>query len=836
MRLVSLRLINFRQHADSTLAFDDGLTGIIGPNGSGKTTVLEGIAWALYGNAAARGTRDSIRFTRAPARSSVRVELEFDLSGHRYRIVRSLTSAEVYLDGAQAPIANSITAVSELLARRIGMSRQEFFNTYFTGQKELNVMAAMTAPERAQFLSRVLGYEKLRAAQNLVRDRRKLLVAELAGLKAGMPDPDAVWRQLAEAESRLAAARTRSEESELRRDEAAVRLEQVAPEWVRVQGERDRLQELLGELRVAEGEATTHREALERVTRELASVAAARADVERLAALLAPLPGLRQQLVALDALATAEGRRQALADTERNLAEEVARLDERRARLATAPDFERETAALLSVRRAESEQVQEEFAREHTAWVRDQQEAQTKLEALRQQFADAQTQRDRVEALGPESPCPTCTRPLGANFGTVIDSLDEQLDTLRATGLYYKSRIKQLEGEPETVATLGERRRTLVTEVAQLERRMAKCQAAVQELAQLDRDLGGKRTRLDDVRRGIAALPLGYDAALHAETRAEVTRLAPLESQRMRAEALVSREGEALATRERTVEALARVGARVADLEERRARVAFSEDAFSSLRAAFERASADARAAELAAVAAQGEAVNARQQLEAAERARTELARLQARLDELSRDKRLHDELDRAYSDLRTDLNFQLRPELSEIASGFLDELTDARYSELELDDQYNVVVLEEGVPKPVISGGEEDLANLVLRLAISQMIADRAGQSFSLLILDEVFGSLDETRRANVVELLRRLHDRFEQVIVITHIEDVREGLDRVIRVRYDEERGSSVVTQEDGDGADGATAALVGPRALGATFERAGASRTGRRAEEVA
>jgi exonuclease SbcC len=51
------------------------------------------------------------------------------------------------------------------------------------------------------------------------------------------------------------------------------------------------------------------------------------------------------------------------------------------------------------------------------------------------------------------------------------------------------------------------------------------------------------------------------------------------------------------------------------------------------------------------------------------------------------------------------------------------------------------------------------------------------------------VFGSLDDVRRHNVVELLRHLHDRFEQVIVITHIESVREGLDRVLTVRYDEE-----------------------------------------------
>jgi DNA repair protein SbcC/Rad50 len=162
--------------------------------------------------------------------------------------------------------------------------------------------------------------------------------------------------------------------------------------------------------------------------------------------------------------------------------------------------------------------------------------------------------------------------------------------------------------------------------------------------------------------------------------------------------------------------------------------------------------------------------------------------------------KRMHEELDRAYNDLRSDLNHQLRPELSELASAFLAELTDGRYDELELDDEYNILVLEDGRPKPVISGGEEDLANLVLRLAISQMIAERAGQPFSLLILDEIFGSLDELRRASVLELLRRLNDRFEQVILITHIDSVRDMLDHVITVRYDPEQGSSTVVQHDG------------------------------------
>ncbi len=107
---------------------------------------------------------------------------------------------------------------------------------------------------------------------------------------------------------------------------------------------------------------------------------------------------------------------------------------------------------------------------------------------------------------------------------------------------------------------------------------------------------------------------------------------------------------------------------------------------------------------------------------------------------------------------------------------------------------------------KPVVSGGEEDLLHLVLRLAISQMVAERAGQPLSLLILDEIFGSLDEQRRHNVVALLRGLADRFPQVVLITHIDSVREGVDRVLRVEQVAETGASVVTEDPMtlDGAD--------------------------------
>ncbi len=224
----------------------------------------------------------------------------------------------------------------------------------------------------------------------------------------------------------------------------------------------------------------------------------------------------------------------------------------------------------------------------------------------------------------------------------------------------------------------------------------------------------------------------------------------------------------------------------------------FSDAEYRQAKDRYDRAVGALREAELAVVEARGELNRAEDDLAEAKRRVAERAQRERQIAALKARQRLHNELDRAFSDLRGELNARMRPEIAELASGFLADLTDGRYDELELTEDYTLTILEGGVPKPVISGGEEDIASLVLRLAISQMIAERAGQPLSLLVLDEIFGSLDEARRLHVVGLLRRLADRFPQVILITHIEQVREGLDRVIRVDFDPARGASVVRDD--------------------------------------
>ncbi len=795
MKLHRLKMINFRQHAKTELILTSGITGIIGPNGSGKTTILEAIAWALYGNGAIRGTRDSIRFVGAAPRTQVEVELEFELAGHRYRVTRGLTTAAVYLDGSQHAIANSISGVNDLLQRRLGMTKSEFFSTYFTGQKELSVMASMGPTERAQFLSRVLGYERLRLAQDLIREQRRMIGAEITGLRSGMPDTETIERNVSEAESRLVEVIASSNDAGGKHAMALRELSEVTPKWEAIQKQREQLQRVLSDIALQEQESANVSAQIARIDKELTEIGPAEQEVVRLNEVVRPLAGYEAEVKELDEQFRQQGRRRTLIENAKILSEEMLALRERHSKLEQAPVLEEEVTLQLESKRKELEDVQTRLDQLRTEWVRDKQEAETKLGELRRQYGDAKSQRDQVVSLGADGICPTCNRKLGETFSTVVDQLNEQLQTLQVDGQYYRNRGEQLEKQPAELAPMEESRRLLMSEVAALEKKLTKIQIAVQELPLVFKELAAKELRLSETEKEIELLPANYDSARHQMVRGEIDRLAPLNKRLIQLSTAMERIPALQSDRDRLFLARETADVRLKELAVERASSAYSEMEYTRLRDSFEKGSQLARSTELAVVSAQGDVRSAQRVLDDAQAAQLEYKRVAESLKKLMDGRRLHDELDRTFADLRTDLNLQLRPELSDLASSFLAELTDDRYTHLELDNNYSILIFEDGRSKPVISGGEEDLANLVLRLAISQMIAERAGQAFSLLILDEVFGSLDVNRRDNVVELLRRIQDRFEQVILITHIDSIRDGVDQVIEVRHDEESGSSVV-----------------------------------------
>jgi exonuclease SbcC len=799
VKLRAIQLTNFRQHASTTIEFGPGIIGIIGPNGTGKTTILEAIAWALYGNDAARGRRDSIRFARADAKAPVRVALDFELGPHRYRVVRGLTSAELFLDGAEQPIANSITSVADMLQRRIGMSRSEFFNTYFTGQKELTVMSSLGPTERAHFLSRVVGYERLKLAQELARDRRRDLTAELSGLRQVMPDPDTVLRALTEAENRVRQSTKASTEVRAAHDGAKKHLAELAPRWESAERQRALRQQTVSDLRLAEAELSTRDRDRLRLAAEVANLDAAQAELASLIPQIAPLAGLMKEREKLDVLAQSEGRRQGLVDALRVAEEEIAKLAERRKALETAPQLEKEVSAARDAKRAEAATLDTALVAARTAWVSARQEAETKRESLRAQYADIRKHLDDIVTAGDSGKCPTCQRPLEEHYRGVIDELNDQLDSVKVDGNYYRQRVEQLTAVPAEVTAIELQCRQATADADALDRKLFKVQTGVSELGELAVTLARYEARAADLRAGVAKVSSDYDAARHAAVRREAELLSPLAQRAQRLGTITERADAARAELAAAVQAFDAATTRATVLRDAVAGFGADDLAWKALHAEHLRAADAVHEAQIAVAHADAEAKAAGDALARAEAARADLLRAEERQTRLTRERRLHEELDHTYTDLRTDLNAGLRPEISRLASEFISILTSGRYSDLDLDDEYNIVLVEDGAPKPVISGGEDDLANLAVRLAISQMIAERTGQSFSLLVLDEVFGSLDEARQHHVMTLLRSLSDRFEQVILITHIGGVFEENDRVLHVHVDPDTGASVVEESE-------------------------------------
>ncbi len=792
-----LRLCNFRQHADTLIEFETGLTGIIGPNGAGKTTLLEAIAWAIYGSEAARGKKETIRRRGAPARSRVEVELEFDLGPHRYRIVRTLASAELYQDGEPTPVANSLATVTERVTRLLGMTRDEFFNTYFTGQKELAIMAQMSAPERAQFLSRVLGYEKLRLAQTRLKDRRRLAQAILEARRLEVADPVRLKEEEDRAAERLREAEYASARLAAAHQTAEAALAGLRPEAERWEALQQRVVSLEGDLKVAEHGAVTAREQHGQLDRELAEALGAKSRLDELAPQLAPLLALRAERETLDAAREAAGNRLSLEARRTELQRQVGRVDRRLTELPPGEELARVLAAGTEAQAAQARAAQEAELR-RTAWVREKQDAETQRKNLLAQHEDLREQRRRLEAAGPNGNCPTCGRPLGKGYENVLAVLVRQIEEVEFQGKFYRQRIEQLQVEPADLAEMIRLRDQLEQDARGLSAMAAGLEQQAAERVRLGQERMALVMQVKEIGATIRAAPESYDETRHAVVKGLIADLDPKAYQAERLRGLAERALDLVGRAALAEQDLSRREADVKSLRANLTGLGWSAEAFGELRERLRAAERAVQQAELANARAAGELTGALAHRAEVSKRREDRDRRAAEVQQLSDEILLQHELDRAFGDLRTELNNTLRPDLSELASGFLRDLTTGRYTDLELDEDYIATIVDEGEPKPVISGGEEDVTNLALRLAISQMIAERAGQPLSLLVLDEIFGSLDEERRGAVVDLLRNLADRFPQVILITHIESVRDGFDRVIRLTYDvEQRVARAVTE---------------------------------------
>ena len=165
-------------------------------------------------------------------------------------------------------------------------------------------------------------------------------------------------------------------------------------------------------------------------------------------------------------------------------------------------------------------------------------------------------------------------------------------------------------------------------------------------------------------------------------------------------------------------------------------------------------------------------------------------------------DKKQHfSKLEDVMTKFRTYIIGKVSPALSTYASNILDVLSDGKYSQISIDADYNIKIMYDGVEYPIqhFSGGEEDLFNICLRMAISRMIIEQLGNEIGVLFLDEITSALDSSRILSVVNMLSSYAEQIGQIFMITHQHEISDMLNCRMDVREASD-GSSTIVLVDG------------------------------------
>ncbi len=196
------------------------------------------------------------------------------------------------------------------------------------------------------------------------------------------------------------------------------------------------------------------------------------------------------------------------------------------------------------------------------------------------------------------------------------------------------------------------------------------------------------------------------------------------------------------------------------------------------------------------------------ERLDQAEQDREALEEAKAEREECKRERNLYDHLRTAFGKhgIPSLIIEETLPEIEERANAILDRLTDGRmHVRLEtLKEKKSggtketleiIITDEQGVPRPyeTFSGGESFRVNFALRVALAQLLAERSGVRVRTLVIDEGFGTQDEKGIERLVEAIQAIRTDFAKILVITHLNRLKQAFPVRIEVEKDPVVGST-------------------------------------------
>jgi len=787
MIIRNIRLKNYRRFRELELELPENLIGIIGNNGAGKTTIVEAIGWCLYGNRIRRTDKQDIRSQFCDARDTCSVELIFICGDHEFRIVRQLkgksatVEAAMYLNANSEPVAVQERGVNEYVEQLLNLDYKSFFISVFAKQRDLAALSTLQPEERRKSIARLINIESIDRARNELRSDRANQEARLSGIEVSLKDEQELKEQQKQLKLKLEAVVQSKEElgKQLKDSQELLLLSKKDFEkWNQL---RDQFQQIQARIEKWKSRKNDFETRKKKTQQQIEAIQKAEQELTRLKPQLVDYQKVQKEKERLDKesskfflLKGKDEEKQRLSQRITKEQFNLTKLDEELKVLSGIDKKITEQDAKLTQLENHRESLRKELS-----------QVQGHKENVREKGLEIKDKRSRIENLGPESPCPVCTRPLQDHYDQVISQFEKELNQLRQEYIKLteseKSLNKKIQELDEQLKTAKQTRDGLLQNQEQFKER--------------DKQRNQTKERLDDFIQNLKILKaeisaigkVEYDEAVHQEFKKKLKYLTELRDQLLKYEEQVKRLPDEQQELEQINVTLKDLEAEIEQENVRLQSLGYDEQQFQLMKQQVEKQQHQVDLVKEKIHETEQEIIKIQKDKDHIKNELNTIQKLRHEIDQIKEDIVYLKALDQHLGIFRQELAGRIRPLIASRASELLHLTTQGRYSIMELDEDYNIYLYDQTTRFPLarFSGGEQDLANLCLRIAISQVVAERAGRSqINFIVLDEIFGSQDEQRKDLILNALQHLSTQFRQIFVITHVEGIKDALPVIVSV----------------------------------------------------
>ncbi len=834
---IKLKVSNFMCYRDNVppLSLDGIHTACIcGDNGNGKSALIDAMTWALWGRTRARSDSDLVH----SGQRETEVEFDFAVNEQLYRIIRrharpkrqqaaGQSSLDLFIasgDGLRVISGDGIKQTQQKIIDILHMDYETFVNSALLRQGDADQFTKQTPVKRKEVLANILGlvfYDGLEEqAKELAKEREtdktrfESAVREIGDELAQKPTYQA---ELEEAQSRLSRIEEVFKEQEanlnkLRQEKEALEskkreLGQLEEHIAQTERDLERWNERIGQhrsrLKEYEG-VMAERSSIETGYAQFAEVKELNGELERRFRLVTALKDRKSRLeiavvqaresltkehaLAQSRIAELRDKSEKLAGFRNELQEtqvELGRLSEEEELLRGKKGASQELRARLSYLESNTAQLEREIA-----------EIAEKLKLLLAQVG---------------ARCPLCETELGTEGLKLVEakyeadkkSKSESLKSNQDELTGRRTELELLENEVsgletrlnQAKATAQGRASFLSQQIAEAERAGSQLNEEAKTLAEIEERLAGRdyaateQKALDEVEGELAALD--YDVQQHEQVRQRLAGLEGYEAARRRleeADRLYSQEKDGLAYAEKASGELKQS----LEADNRR-----KQELTAELSLLPQLADGLARAeTEYAAVTSQRKQAEeivwaAKQKLQRCAELEEKRKENEVQLAEVAKQEGIYRDLAEAFGKrgVQALLIEMALPEIEVEANRLLTRMTDNRMhvkietqretKKGDLLETLDVNISDEFGTRnyEMFSGGEAFRINFAIRIALSKLLARRAGAPLPTLIIDEGFGTQDSDGIEKLKEAINSIQDDFERILVITHIEELKDA-----------------------------------------------------------